>query len=390
MPHSSLPTRPNLEHLRNQAKDLLRAYKSGDPSALARFRESISHYSSLTDDALVRLSLSLGDAQRVAATEYGFANWLHMRRYVERKDGSNLIEMTVDHIRVNNVTNLRTVVLKEKESERYLPIWIGQAEGDAIAMRLEGQEVPRPMTHGIMDTMIRDLGGEVEYVVVSDLVDDTFFAVVKVKNGDGAIEFDTRPSDAIALAVNSGAQVFAAPDVLDKAGAKLDPETGEFSPLRQDSEEFARRHDERHLSERFRGILEVAGMSARGMSRYEIEPEDLLLALVNDADCAAAKSLVELGADLEQIGERLRSEAESGEYSMAFSSRSLKALEAARSEASTSGGAIIGTQHLLKGLVTADDGLASAILKESGVAAGAAHARTGAQEKRGQEAETED
>ena len=72
-----------------------------------------------------------------------------------------MIKMTVDHVKVNNVNNLRTVVLKEKESDRYLPIWIGQAEGDAIAMRLEGQETPRPMTHSVMDTMIRDLGGEV-------------------------------------------------------------------------------------------------------------------------------------------------------------------------------------------------------------------------------------
>ena len=370
MPHSSLPTRPNLEHLRNQAKDLLRAYRSGDPSALARFRESISHYSSLTDDALVRLSLSLGDAQRVAATEYGFSNWLNMRRYVERKDDSNLIEMTVDHIRVNNVTNLRTVALKEKESDRYLPIWIGQTEGDAIALKLRGEEMPRPLTHRIMDTMIRDLGGEVEHVVVSDLVEDTFFAVVKVKNGENSIEFDTRPSDAIALAVNCGAPVFASSKVLDKAGADLDPETGEFSIRGRGSAEAAQRHDERHMSERFRGILEVAGMSARGMSRYEIEPEDLLLALVSDADCAAAKFLVELGADLERIGERLRSDAESGDSPMTFSLRSQRALEAARLEASTSGGVTIGTEHLLRALAAADGGLASEVLRESGVAAG--------------------
>ena len=124
---SSLPARPNLEHLRNQAKDLLKAYRSGEPSAISRFRESLPRYSLLTDDDLRRLSLSLGDAQRVIATEYGFQNWLDMRHYVERKDGATLIEMTVDHVRVNSVTNQRTVVLKEKESDRYLPIcdWAG-------------------------------------------------------------------------------------------------------------------------------------------------------------------------------------------------------------------------------------------------------------------------
>lgn len=365
-PSSILPARPNLEHLRNQAKDLLKAYRSGEPSALARFRASLPRYSLLTDDDLRRLSLSLGDAQRVVAAEYGFPNWLHMRLYVERKDRANMIEMTVDHVRVNRAMNTRTMVLKEKESDRYLPIWIGQAEGDAIAMRLEGQDVSRPMTHRIMDTMIRDMGGEVERVVVSDLVDDTFFAVVRVKNGENAIEFDTRPSDAIALAVYSGAPVFAAPDVLEKAGAELDPETGEFSARAMDSAESLRRHSERHMSERFRGVLEVAGMTARGMSRYAIEPEDLLMALVNDKDCTAARSLVELGADLEQIGERLRSETETGESPMAFSSRSQRVLEAARSEASESGGAI-GTEHLLRALAATDDGLAAEVLRERGV-----------------------
>ena len=371
MPLSSvLPARPNLEHLRNQAKDLLKAYRSGEPPAIARFRKSLPRYSDLTDDAMARLSLSLGDAQRVIAAEYGFSSWLQMRSYVERKDGANMIEMTVDHVRVNNVTNLRTVVLKEKGSDRYLPIWIGQAEGDSIAMKLEGQEMPRPMTHGIMDTMIRDLGGEVEHVVVSDLVEDTFFAVVKVKNGENAIEFDTRPSDAIALAVNSGAPVFASPEVLDKAGAELDPETGVFSARVIDSADAVQRHRERHMSEKFRAILEVAGMSARGMSRNEIEPEDLLLALIGDEGSTATKSLVDLGADLERIGERLRSETESGERPMAFSQRSLRVLEVARSEASVTGGGPIGTEHLLIGLVLADDGLASEVLRESGVAVG--------------------
>ena len=374
MPHSSLPSRPNLEHLRNQAKDLLKAYRSGEPAAIARFRASLPRLSQLTDDAPARLSLSLGDAQRVVAAEYGFSGWLGMRNYVERKDRSNMIEMTVDHVKVNNVTNLRIVVLKEKESDRYLPIWVGQAEGDAIALKLRGQEMPRPLTHRIMDSMIRELGGEVERIVVNDIVEDTFFAVVRVKNGESAIDFDTRPSDAIALAVHSGSPVFATSKVLDKVGVELDPYTGEIP---------ARGGQSREYSERFRGILEVAGMAARGMTRNEIEPEDMLLGLINDADSAGAGALLKLGADLEGIEERLRSEAVSGELPMEFSERSRKVIELAKSEAVEG---VVGTEHLLVGLALADDGLASAILKESGVAAGAAHAQV----KRGQEAETED
>ena len=120
------------------------------------------------------------------------------------------------------------------------------------------------------------------------------------------------------------------------------------------------------MSERFRGILEVAGTTARGMFRYVIEPEDLLMALVNDKEASATKALLELGADLDAIVERLRSETESGELPMAFSPRSQRVLEAARSEASASGGAI-GTEHLLKALAATDDGLASEVLRESGV-----------------------
>lgn len=85
MPHSPLPARPNIEHLKNQAKDLLKAYRAGNSSALVRFRVSTPRYSQLPDDRLVRLSLSLGEAQRVLATEYGFYSWLHMRNQVQRQ-----------------------------------------------------------------------------------------------------------------------------------------------------------------------------------------------------------------------------------------------------------------------------------------------------------------
>ena len=252
MPPSSLPARPNLEHLRNQAKDLLKAYRSGQSSAIERFRTSLSHYSRLTDDDLRRLSLSLGDAQRVIAAEYGFQTWLHMRNYIERKDGFSMIEMTVDHVRMNYVSDQRVIVLKAKEDERRLPIWIGKAEGDAIAMKLQGQEMPRPMTFSIMDRMIRDLGGEVEQAVVNTIVDDTFFAILRVKNGKSAIDYDTRPSDAIALAMHSGAPVFAAPEVLAKAGIELNPETGEILPPGGTKGESSEQHGEGHVSSMYR------------------------------------------------------------------------------------------------------------------------------------------
>ena len=230
MPPSSLPTRPNLEHLRNQAKDLLKAYRSGQPSAIERFRISLSRYSGLTDQKLRQLSLSLADAQRVVAAEYGFRSWLHLRNSIERKDCYFRIEMTVDHVRIDHMSDQRVVVLKAKEDERRLPILIGKAGGDAIAMKLQGQEMPRPMTFSVVDQVIRDLGGKIEQVVVSGMIGDTFLAVLSVKNGARAVDYDTRPSDAIALAVHCGAPVFVEPDVLAKAGVQLNPETGEILP----------------------------------------------------------------------------------------------------------------------------------------------------------------
>ena len=227
MPSPSLPSRPNLEQLRNRAKDLLRAYRERQPDALTRLRESLRRYSHLSDDDLNELSLSLRDAQRVIAVEHGFANWSSIRNYVERKERAIMIEMTVDQVRGNIPGNQRVVVLKGKEIDRYLPIWVGQSEGDAIALTLRDQNPARPMTHDLMDSMIRGLGATVARVEVREMSDDTFISYVTLRTDSGTIEFDSRPSDAIALAVRSGAPVLAAAEVLDSSGIDFDPETGE-------------------------------------------------------------------------------------------------------------------------------------------------------------------
>ena len=227
MRNSSLPPRPNLEQLRKRAKDLLRAYRDRQPDALARLRASLPRYSHLDDDDLLELSLSLRDAQHVIANEHGFRDWLSMRTYIQRNERKAMIEMTVDHVRVNIPGNQRVVILKGKDVNRYLPIWVGQAEGDSIALTLQGQKLPRPMTHDLMDSMIRGLGAAVTRVVVSEMSDDTFIAYVALESDGSTFEADSRPSDAIALAVRCGAPVFAASEVIEKGGIDFDPETGE-------------------------------------------------------------------------------------------------------------------------------------------------------------------
>ena len=226
MPSPSLPPRPSLEQLRKRAKDLLRAYRNSQPTALARLKAASSRYSVLSDDNLVELSLSLRDAQHVIAIEHGFDDWQAMRTYIEQKERANMIEMTVDHVRVNIPGNQRVVVLKGKDVDRYLPIWVGQSEGDAIALTLQGKSLSRPMSHDLMAALVRGLEATVTRVVISEMRDDTFIANVTVQRNGVTFEEDSRPSDAIALAVRTGARVLAAEEVLDKGGINFDPETG--------------------------------------------------------------------------------------------------------------------------------------------------------------------
>jgi bifunctional DNase/RNase len=137
-----------------------------------------------------------------------------------------MLEMTIDSIRVSPMNYQRVVILKEKQADRYLPIWIGPAEADAIAVKLQDLTVPRPLTHDLLRTVIDTLGGSVSYILVSDLHNDTFYAKIVIQANGGQKEIDSRPSDAMALAVRVQVPIYAAESVLDKAGILLDKETG--------------------------------------------------------------------------------------------------------------------------------------------------------------------
>ncbi|MCK4274665.1 MAG: bifunctional nuclease family protein, partial [Dehalococcoidales bacterium] len=129
----------------------------------------------------------------------------------------------------------RVVILKEKMSDRYLPIWIGPAEADAIAVKLQGVAVPRPLTHDLLSSVIDVLGAAVNSIIVNDLKNDTFFAKVILEVDGKQLEVDSRPSDALALAVRTGVTIFADESVLDKAGILLDGETGK--PIFEEGDE---------------------------------------------------------------------------------------------------------------------------------------------------------
>ena len=116
-----------------------------------------------------------------------------------------MLEMVIDSIQVSLMNYQRVVILKERQADRYLPIWIGSPEADAIAVKLQDVSVPRPLTHDLLGSVITELGAGVDHVLVSDLSNDTFFAKLVLNLTDGGRrEVDCRPSDAIAIAVRGG------------------------------------------------------------------------------------------------------------------------------------------------------------------------------------------
>jgi bifunctional DNase/RNase len=149
-----------------------------------------------------------------------------------------MIEMTIDSIRVSLMNYQRVVILKEKIAERYLPIWIGPAEADAIAVKLQGVTVPRPLTHDLLHSVIDALGANISSIIINDLKSDTFYAKIVLNIDGGQMEVDSRPSDALALAVRADVPIFAEEAVLDKAGILLDKETGKPIPPERGMDEI--------------------------------------------------------------------------------------------------------------------------------------------------------
>ena len=135
-----------------------------------------------------------------------------------------MIKVTIDSVRASLLSQHRVVVLKEEEVERYLAIWIGPYEADAITIKLQGVEVARPLTHDLLDQSIARLDAKVSHILVNDLHDDTFFARIIMDREGERIELDSRPSDAIALAVRVQAPIFVNESVMERAGVVPDEE----------------------------------------------------------------------------------------------------------------------------------------------------------------------
>ncbi len=126
--------------------------------------------------------------------------------------------MSIYGINLDLFSSSPIVILKVEGDNRYLPIWIGQPEARSILMKLQSQEFSRPLTHDLAVNLVNELGGSMERVTVTQLKDSTFFATISLEISGRTVEVDSRPSDAIALAVRSGAEIYASDEVIEEAG----------------------------------------------------------------------------------------------------------------------------------------------------------------------------
>src|SRR2546430_15461813 len=140
------------------------------------------------------------------------------------------IEMSIKGLMVDPISNMPIVILRDKEGSKTLPIWVGMFEANAIALQIENISTPRPMTHDLLRNVIHDLNASVEKIVVCDLQENTFYALIYLALNGGTVAIDARPSDAIALALRTRAPIFVEDTVIDNA------KTVDFTTEKADSE----------------------------------------------------------------------------------------------------------------------------------------------------------
>ncbi len=128
-----------------------------------------------------------------------------------------MIGMTVRGIALDPITNMPIIILKDQDEKRALPIWVGIFEANAIALELEKIATPRPMTHDLIKNILDGVGASVQQIVINDLKENTFFAVIEVNFNGNVVNIDSRPSDAIALALRLNAPIFVTDKVVSKA-----------------------------------------------------------------------------------------------------------------------------------------------------------------------------
>ena len=272
------------------------------------------------------------------------------------------IEMIIDSIRVSLMNNQRVVILKEKEGARYLPIWIGPAEADAIAVKIEGVSLSRPLTHDFTCAAISTLGGSLQSAIIDKLEGDTFYAKVILQANKEQKEIDCRPSDALAMAVRGAVPIFVDEEVLKKASIVL-PE----------AESIGQRADKGHLdvfSKAAQDILAASEAKARHMHHDYISTGHLLITLAEKKNTAsnimknAGPNLARIQKDLKALLKK-ENAVEGGGVGLTPAVK--EAIQISIDEAKKLGSEEVLPEHVLLGLMRASEGIAANQLKNLGI-----------------------
>jgi len=271
------------------------------------------------------------------------------------------------------MNNQRVVILKEKEGARYLPIWIDPANADAIAVKMQGVSLPRPLTHDFTCAAIDALGASLQSVVINKLETDTFYAKVVLQVNSEQLDIDCRPSDALAVAVRKGVPIFADEKVLKKAGMLLDEETGkQFGSFSEEVSVGQKAGKERLdiFSDAVQDILAKSEVEAKRLNCGYVCTGHLLIALAKEMN-TATNVMKSVGVNLTKIQvdmETLITQEHAIEGGGVGLTPAVKeAIQISIVEAKRLGSEKVLPEHVLLGLVRASDGIAANQLKNSGI-----------------------
>ncbi len=145
-----------------------------------------------------------------------------------------MVEMKVEGLTLDPLTNMPIIILKDLDGNRALPIWVGFFEANAIALEIEKIATPRPMTHDLMKNLINDMKAEIKHILVSELKDNTFYAEISLMSGGDTLKIDSRPSDAIALALRVKAPIYVNETVIEAAKSLDLPDTSKVNTQDKD------------------------------------------------------------------------------------------------------------------------------------------------------------
>lgn len=286
------------------------------------------------------------------------------------------IEMVIDGIRVSPMNYQRVVILKEKDADRYLPIWIGPVEADNIAVKLQGISVPRPLTHDLICSIADAVGFRIERVIMNKLENDTHYAKLVLTFDDKSYEIDCRPSDALGIAVRTEASIFADEKVLGEASILLDEEG---KPTELPPEKTTTIKDETKkkpfqlemFSELSQEVLKLAEEEAKRLNQNFVGTGHLLLALVKKTPTMASIALGNLGLNLAnaplEIEASINEQPDIEPAEVGLSSAVKKTIELSLIETKNMGSREVQPEHILLGLIRHDKGLAANFLKNIGI-----------------------